>query len=175
MPTQILPAASLRSANRLPAARTPSWAVKYLIFLALWSIARAIFRAAANVVPASRDNIPSGAGNGEVVDPQGRGIGAGLEFEVVGGLEAGEDVLQVAGHRHLADRESDLAFVDPKAGGTPAIVAGDPVAPHPHHLGGLEAARDVGDQRLGAERAWLDPHIGGGGRRRRSGAARGVT
>src|SRR6266436_2599179 len=148
MPTQILPAASLRSANRLPAGRTLSWAANHLICLALWSIARAIFRAAANVVPASRDNIPSGTGDGEVVDAQGRGIGAGLEFEVVRGAEAGEDVLEIAGHRHLADREGDLALVDPEAGGTPAIVAGHAVDPHPHHLGHIEAARDVGNQRL---------------------------
>src|SRR6266481_9217228 len=132
MPTQILPAASLRSANRLPAGRTLSWAANHLICFALWSIARAIFRAAANVVPASRDNIPSGAGDGEVVDPQGRGVGASLEFEVVGGLEAGEDVLEIAGHRHLADREGDLAVLDQKARRTPAVVAGDPVDPHPH-------------------------------------------
>src|SRR5438132_737716 len=158
MPTQILPAASLRSANWLPAARTLSWASNHLICFALWSIARAIFRATANVVPASRDNIPSGAGDGEVVDPQGRGVGAGLEFEIVGGLEAGEDVLQVAGDRHLADREGDLALVDPEAGGTAAIVAGDPVDPHPHHLGHIEPAFDVGDQGLRAQRARLDPH-----------------
>src|SRR5215470_6076931 len=119
MPTQILPAASLRSANRLPAARTRSWVSNYLIYIVLWSITQAIFRAAAHFVPALREARPSGAGDGEVVDPEGRGVGAGLEFEIVGGLETGEDVLQIAGHRHLADREGDLAVVDPEAGGTP--------------------------------------------------------
>src|SRR5712671_5360852 len=55
MPTQILPAASLRSANRLPAARTPSWVSNYLICIALWSIGRAIFRVASNFLPALRE------------------------------------------------------------------------------------------------------------------------
>src|ERR1700730_3786947 len=105
MPMQILPAASLRSANRLPAGRTPSWASNDLISMALWSIARAIFRATAHFLPAGREAEPSGAGDGEVVDPEGRGVGAGLEFEIIGGNEAGEDVLGIGGPGHLPDRE----------------------------------------------------------------------
>src|SRR5438552_18204095 len=72
MPTQNLPAASLRNANRLPAARTLSWAVNYLIYLALWSIGRAIFHLAAHVLPAGREfppRRPSGAGDAGVADP----------------------------------------------------------------------------------------------------------
>src|SRR5438067_13800802 len=114
MPTQILPAASLRSANRLPAGRTPSWTPNCLIRMRLWALSWANFRAVAHFLPDGRElppRRPLSAGDGEVVDPEGRGIGAGLEFEIVGGDEAGEDVLEIAGHRHLADREGDLALV----------------------------------------------------------------
>ena len=55
MPTQILPAASLRSAKRLPAARVLFSAANYLICMALWSIGRAIFRIAANFLPVLRE------------------------------------------------------------------------------------------------------------------------
>src|ERR1700730_10858054 len=55
MSTQILPAASLRRANRLPAARTLSWASNCLVCMALWSIGRAILRAASNFLPALRE------------------------------------------------------------------------------------------------------------------------
>jgi hypothetical protein len=55
MPTQILPAASLRSAQRLPAARTLLRAANYLICTALWSIGRAICRVASNFLPALRE------------------------------------------------------------------------------------------------------------------------
>ena len=55
MPTRIPPAASLRSAQRLPAARALFLAANNLIYMALWSIGRAIFRGAANVLPALRE------------------------------------------------------------------------------------------------------------------------
>jgi len=55
MPTQILPAASLRSANRLPAGRTLAWVVNHLICMASWSIGRAIFRIVLNYLPALRE------------------------------------------------------------------------------------------------------------------------
>src|SRR4029077_8584881 len=55
MPMQILPAASLRIERRLPAARLPFLASNYLIWRALWSIGRAIFRVAANFLPALRE------------------------------------------------------------------------------------------------------------------------
>src|SRR5438132_74503 len=60
MPTQILPPASLRSAQRLPAARTLFWAANYLICIPLWSIGRAIFRLAANFLPALRERRVAG-------------------------------------------------------------------------------------------------------------------
>jgi hypothetical protein len=55
MPRSILPAASLRSAQRLPAARALFLASNNLIYMALWSIGRAIFRIAANFLPALRE------------------------------------------------------------------------------------------------------------------------
>src|SRR6266481_8008358 len=69
MPTQILPAASLRNAKRLPAARALFSAPNYLICLALWSIGRAIFRVAANFLPALRE------GRGAALSPLARGEG----------------------------------------------------------------------------------------------------
>src|SRR4029077_12239831 len=80
MPTRILPAASLSSARRLPAARTLFRASNYLICTALWSIGRAICRVISNFLPALRERrVPAlrrsiflGAG----VDPTfaGRGL-----------------------------------------------------------------------------------------------------
>ena len=55
MPTQILPAASLSSARRLPAARTLFRAANYMICSALSSIGRAIFRGALNFLPVLRE------------------------------------------------------------------------------------------------------------------------
>jgi hypothetical protein len=55
MPRKILPAASLRSAQRLPAARTLFRAPNYLICMALWSIGQAIFRGASNFLPVLRE------------------------------------------------------------------------------------------------------------------------
>ncbi len=54
MPTQILPAASLRNANRLPATRALVRAAYCLICIALWSIGRAIFGIVSNFLPALR-------------------------------------------------------------------------------------------------------------------------
>jgi hypothetical protein len=58
MPMQILPAASLRSGNRLPAARALVWACNHLIWMALWPIRRAIFGVASNFLPALREASP---------------------------------------------------------------------------------------------------------------------
>ena len=48
MPAQILPAASLRSSNCLPAARALLWASNYLMYIPLWSIGWVIFGAGSN-------------------------------------------------------------------------------------------------------------------------------
>jgi hypothetical protein len=63
MPTQILPAASLRSARCLPAARALLRVANYLIYTVLWSIGRGICRVAPNFLPALRE--------GEGADPDG--------------------------------------------------------------------------------------------------------
>src|ERR1700730_1695288 len=64
--------------------------------------------------PVAASKARSSAGDGEVVDAQGRGIGAGFEFEIVGGDEAGENFLQIGGYRHLADRGDDLGLLCPE-------------------------------------------------------------
>ena len=70
MPTQILPAASLRGANRLPAGRTPTGRSNHLIWTGLLAIGRAIFRAALHFLPAGREfPPPRPSGDGGVADP----------------------------------------------------------------------------------------------------------
>jgi uracil-DNA glycosylase len=74
MATQILHAASLRNANRLPAARALVRAAYYLICIALWSIGRATFQVASNFLPALREGaLPAGIEQGtehhRAVDP----------------------------------------------------------------------------------------------------------
>src|SRR6476660_1337044 len=61
MPTQILPAASLRSTNRLPAAQLLVRASNYLMCWALWSIGWAIFGIASKFHPALREDELSGS------------------------------------------------------------------------------------------------------------------
>src|SRR5438093_463691 len=80
MPIQTLPAASLRSAQRLPAGRTLFWAANYLICTALWTIGREVFRGASNFLPALRERrvppLPRGVDLGAGCDPAfaGRGL-----------------------------------------------------------------------------------------------------
>ena len=80
MPRQILPAASLRSAQPLPAARTLFRAANYFICNALWSIGRAICRVASNFLPVLRERgvpaVPCGIVFGAGFDPAfaGRGL-----------------------------------------------------------------------------------------------------
>jgi uracil-DNA glycosylase len=65
MPTQILPAASFRTATRLPATRALVRAAYYLICIALWSMGRAVFRVASNYLPALREGaLPGGVEQG---------------------------------------------------------------------------------------------------------------
>src|SRR5882762_8744360 len=66
MPMQILPAASLRGGNRLPAARALVWACNHLIWMALWPIRRAIFGVASNFLPALREARAAPFGIGRV-------------------------------------------------------------------------------------------------------------
>ena len=83
MSTQILPAASLSSTNRLPAAGAWVEGSNHLIWMALWSIGRAIFGAAANFLPALREASPRarvrlGRHRGEVEGGGHQGAGVGV-------------------------------------------------------------------------------------------------
>src|ERR1700756_5613170 len=88
MPTQILPAASLSSAQRLPAARALFLAVNYLICIALRSIGRAIFGVETRFLPEvremrrgsalARQHLGSPCGDAAVDDEAGPGHEAGV-------------------------------------------------------------------------------------------------
>src|SRR5258708_37620755 len=95
MSTQILPAASLRNARRLPAARTRSWASNYLICMVLWSFGRAIFGVASNFLPALRERC-----------------------RLPGGVEPGADHLRALFPVMISDN-SVPAAADRASGGTP--------------------------------------------------------
>src|ERR1700730_10594488 len=140
MPTQILPAASLRSANRLPAARTLFRAANYLICMALWSIGRAMFRAASNFLPALRErrvpalprrvvlgagSNPAFAGRGllalperrfglEPVDQEMAGGECGLAMRRRGGGEhnsvAGFEPAVAVDHQHRIERPAPMGL-----------------------------------------------------------------
>ena len=58
MLSQSLPAASLRTANRLPAGRVLVWAFNYLICMALWLIGPAISGLESGFLPALRETPP---------------------------------------------------------------------------------------------------------------------
>jgi hypothetical protein len=81
MPTQIVPAASLRSTTRLPAARALVRASNHLIWIALWSIGRAIFRVVSNFLPALREGRAYQAAPAGV--PACREIVFGAGFELI--------------------------------------------------------------------------------------------
>src|SRR6202022_3676449 len=130
MPTQILPAASLRSARRLPAARALLRASNYLICMALWSIGRAIFRVAANFLPALREGCRPflsplargeglgglfGRGDGRLLPAEARGVGAvdqrlgTLARQVFEPVDTGVDVVFPHLARHLVEELDAVA------------------------------------------------------------------
>src|SRR6266436_8210632 len=89
MSTRLLPAGSLRSANRLPAARALFRASNYLIYRALWSIGRAIFGVAWNFLPALREGaLPGGveqlADNRRAVDLARVGVDPAVVHRALG-------------------------------------------------------------------------------------------
>src|ERR1700738_5257111 len=77
MLVQTLPAVSLRSVNRFPAAGALMRASNYLICWALWSIRRALFRGESSSLPALREaaegaaGVPSLAGRARWSVPEG--------------------------------------------------------------------------------------------------------
>ena len=83
MPTQSLPAASLRVAYRLPAGRVLMRVAMYLIYKVLWSIWRAFSVVKSSFLPALREA------------PEG---GRRLAGHALG---AGWDVVEGQRHRHL--------------------------------------------------------------------------
>src|SRR5919109_1259366 len=54
--------------------------------------------------------------NGQSFHPQGRRIGAETEFEIVGRRQRAEDLVEMSGDRHFADRIALLALFDPEPG-----------------------------------------------------------
>ena len=112
MTTFSLPAASLRSASRLPAGRVLLWVSKCLAYLVLWAKGPAIFRVESIFLPASReaaagrrDGRCHGGGAGDV-DPL-RQLGEALRHHLVGVLAEigdGEDALELAPHQRLPRR-----------------------------------------------------------------------
>src|SRR6266404_73553 len=130
MPTQTLPAASLSSAKRLPAARALFLAANYLICLALWSIEGAIFRAAVNFLPALREGRGAslsplargaglrglfGRGDGRLLPAEARGVGAvdqglgSLARQVFEPVDTGVDVVFPHLARHLVEELDAVA------------------------------------------------------------------
>src|ERR1700738_32386 len=111
MPTRIPPAASLRSAQRLPAARALFLAANNLIYMALWSIGGAIFRVAANFLPALRE----GRVTGRRADLHSSGVPAFLRSIVFG---AGFDPAFAGwGFLALPERRFGLQPVDQEMAG----------------------------------------------------------
>ncbi len=92
---------------------------------------------------------------------QRRHIGAIAEFEIVGGREVEEHVLQIARDGELGDRGGDLAVLDQEARRAAAVIAGHAVDAHADQLGDEHAALDVGDQRLGQDDAGAHMHVAG--------------
>ena len=110
MPTQILPAASLSSAQRLPAARALFLEANYLICIALRSIGRAISGVKTRFLPEGRE-----IRRGSALARQHLGLlrrNPAVDDEACAGHEAGvvrgekDDALGDVGHRsHAADRQ----------------------------------------------------------------------
>ena len=76
MPTQSLPAASLRTEGRLPAARVLVRVASYLIYKVLWPLRKASSGAESNFLPALRE--VRGGGSRSV----GQALGAGGDLIV---------------------------------------------------------------------------------------------
>ncbi len=114
MPTKSLPAASLRTTDRLPAARIRLWGSNYLICMALWPIRRLLFGVESYFLLALRE--------GRSAD---EALGAGRDVvEGEGYRDAGVEAYQ-ADHVGDADMAERLRFGD----GAPAAFTARAAAP----------------------------------------------
>ena len=114
MPTQIVPAASLRSTTRLPAAGALVRASNHLIWIVLWSIGRAIFRVASNFLPGLREGRAYQAAPGGVPAPC---------REIVFG--AGFDLIRVVGEHRVDHSAPPGAVIFEQLFGRGASPTGD--------------------------------------------------
>src|SRR5262245_8235706 len=94
----------------------------------------------------SRIRLRSDPGNGQTLDPHRRRVGSVAEFEIIGGRERAENIVEVTGNRHLADRIGQFAALDPKTGSAAAVIAGDDVDAHANQVSDVEPVLDVSDQ-----------------------------
>src|SRR4051812_48770677 len=86
-----------------------------------------------------RSSDASGAGKCHALDTDGGGIGAVAEFQVAGRHQAGEHILEIAGDGDFGHGKSDLAILDPEAGGAAAVITGHAIDAHAHQLGDVKA------------------------------------
>src|SRR5262249_8015383 len=109
----------------------------------------------------SRARSGSATGNGQAFDPNGRGVHAVAESQIVGGGQRLEDVEQVTRDGNLADRVTDLSVLDPEPAGAATVVARHAVDAAADQVGDVEAVLDVRDQRFWAIPARLHIKIVG--------------
>src|SRR3984893_4587394 len=114
MPTQIVPAASLRSTTRLPAPGALVRASNHLIWVVLWSIGRAIFLVASNFLPGLRE--------GRAAQAAPAGVPAPCREIVFG---AGFDLISVVGEHRVDHTAPPGAVVFEQLFGRRATRAGD--------------------------------------------------
>src|SRR5437868_5374003 len=79
------------------------------------------------------------SGNGHAFHAQSWRIRAVAKDEIIGRCKVREHLLEVSGDRHFRNGIGAFAVLDPKTGGTPAIVAGDAVHSHSDQFGHAEA------------------------------------
>src|SRR5258707_15027705 len=111
----------------------------------------------------------------QALDAQRRRVDAVAELQVVGRRQRFEHRQQMPRNRDLADGISDLAILDPEAGGAAAVIAGHAVDAGTDQVGDVKALLDVGDQRLRRHLAGFEMQIIRSRRRRRRNAAMGMS
>src|SRR5215204_7035776 len=92
-------------------------------------------------------------GNGQALYSHRGCVDSVAEFQIVGGRERGEHVVQVPGYSDFAHRITAFALLDPKAGSAAAVVAGNDIGAGADQVGDIEALIDIRDQLLGGRTA----------------------